>query len=479
VSLARYDDYVAYARQHFEEGLIRAGFVKTGTGWRGAIPFSGGTTEVLITVQVQFPFHPPKVVPVDDDAVPWSWHRELNGALCLVAEDDHDGLWWTDAPAFLEHITTWFEQADTGWPDDRPDVDLDRYFHQSEDARLYLYDELARYSNGFVRFRPSRNNTMRIGCGTAPTKPAKRSKHRFGYIADLGDVDVPPRTWADISARIDPGVNLDRRIHRYEITVVVLTYRRGAHDGAIALEVWPTRDDDIEARRLRSGADTEAARSARAGVLAPELHGRRVAVVGIGALGSFIADMLTRSGVGHLTLVDDDVVMPGNVVRHLVGPDTVGLSKVDAVKRHIAERSKLQAGDIAVIADPLTSGAVAAELLRAHDLVVNATADFATTALLHITAEGTVNLRSRGRSANRISLIRHTRPGESRRRTGENRPRIAQVDSAVTVHQDGAFITPLPKGAAVLRIFRTPGRLSVRSAANAAMEVTVLAVDAV
>ena len=44
---------------------------------------------------------------------------------------------------------------------------------------------------------------------------------------------------------------------------------------------------------------------------------------------------------------------------------------------------------------------------------------------------GTVNLRSCGRSANHISLIRHTRPGESRRRTGENRPRIAQVDSAI------------------------------------------------
>ena len=29
--------------------------------------------------------------------------------------------------------------------------------------------------------------------------------------------------------------------------------------------------------------------------------------------------------------------------------------------------------------------------------------------------EGTVNLRPCGRSANRISLIRHTRPGESRR----------------------------------------------------------------
>ena len=101
----------------------------------------------------------------------------------------------------LEHISAWFEQADAGWPEDRPDLDLERYFQQSDDTRLYLYDDLAPYSNGFVRFRPARNNTMRIGRGTASTKSAKRSKHRFGYIADVGDIDVPPRTWTDISAR--------------------------------------------------------------------------------------------------------------------------------------------------------------------------------------------------------------------------------------------------------------------------------------
>jgi hypothetical protein len=51
----------------------------------------------------------------------------------------------------------------------------------------------------------------------------------------------------------------------------------------------------------------------------------------------------------------------------------------------------------------------------------------------HVQPNGAVNLRSCGRSANHISLIRHTRPGESRRRTGENRPRIAQVDSALDI----------------------------------------------
>jgi hypothetical protein len=51
-------------------------------------------------------------------------------------------------------------------------------------------------------------------------------------------------------------------------------------------------------------------------------------------------------------------------------------------------------------------------------------------AVFTVTGKGTVNLRSCGRSANHISLIRHTRPGEPRRRTGENRPRITQVHSA-------------------------------------------------
>lgn len=385
--LAEYDDYVAYSRLHFEEGLIRAGFTEKDEGWLGPVSHSSGTTEVLITLRASFPFQPPRVMPVHADAVAWSWHRELDGALCLVAEDDHDGLWWVDAAAFLEHIAAWFEQANAGWPADRPDLDLDRYFEHSGDMRLFLYGDLAPYRNGFVRFRPSSNNTMRIGGGTRPAQTSKHSKDRFGYVVDLGDIDVPPRSWQDISSRIDPGVDLDRRIRERTIAIVVLIYRRGTHDGAITLEVWTTNAGDVTIRRLRSAADTEAAKAARAGRLAPELCGCRVAVVGAGALGSFIADMLVRSGIRHLALVDDDLVMPGNLVRHLVGADAVGLLKVEAVKQHLVRRNEISASDITLIDRALTSGAEAMDLLRSHDLVVNATADFATTALLHVTAE--------------------------------------------------------------------------------------------
>lgn len=387
MSLTEYDDYVAYSRQHFEEGLIRAGFAESDAGWRGPIAHSGRATEVLITLRSRFPFQPPRVVPVELDLVPWSWHRELNGSLCLIAEDDHDGLWWTEASEFVEHITAWFEQADAGWPDDRPDLDLDRYFDLSEDARVYLYDDLEQHRNGFVRFRPAKNDVMRIGPGTRPAKVSKHSKDRFGYVADLGEVVTPPRTWDDIAALIDPTVDLDRRIRDHTVAVLILIYRRGTHDGAIALDVWPTTAGGIAIRRLRSGADTNAARQARAGALALALRDYRVAIVGIGALGSFVADTLVRSGVRHLTFVDADVVMPGNLVRHLVGPEAVGLLKGRAVKDHLVARADIQASDIEVVGENISSGNAAVELLQNHDLVVNATADFATTALFHVAAK--------------------------------------------------------------------------------------------
>lgn len=387
MTLAEYDEHVAYSRQHFEEGLIRAGFIEADTGWRGTIVHTGGATEVVIALHTRYPFQPPRVIPFDPDAVVWSWHRELDGSLCLVAEDDHEELWWTDAAKFLKHVAAWFEQTTAGWPDDRPDLDLDRYFHPSKDKRLYLYDDLIRHSGGFVRFRPAANNTMRISVGTKPTKSLKRSKDRFGYIVDLGLVDVPPKTWTDVSARISPSIDLDRKIHTYSIEIVVLIYRRGSHDGAIALEVWPTVGGGIAVKRLRSGADTNAARTARSGLLAPELRECRVAVVGVGALGSFIADMLVRSGVRHLTLVDGDVVMPGNLVRHLVGPEAVGRSKVEAVKDHIVARSGIPPASIRMTDETLISGHKVIKLLTDHDLVVDATADFATTALLHVTAQ--------------------------------------------------------------------------------------------
>lgn len=387
MNLDAYNDAIAHARQHFEEGLIRAGFTETDKGWTGLAGGPENRTKVLISLPDGFPFKPPKVSPVAEDAVPWSWHRELDGALCLIAEDDHDGLWWSEAQAFLEHVSEWLSQAAAGWPDDRPDLDLDRYFYHSTDTRIYLYEEPESFRDGFIRFRPAKNNTMRASLGTIPKKSIKAGNCRSGYVADVGEIDVPPRTWADISARILPENKLDARIRRHEVSVVLLKHRRGNHDGVIALDVWPTVAGDIAVRRLTSAADTTKARTVRAGAQRADLGNSSVAIIGLGALGSFVADMLARAGVCRMTLVDGDLILPGNIVRHLVGPDAIGLPKSEAVKRHIVARNELKHEDIEVLPHSLTSGAKAAQIITDHDLVVNATADFTTTALLHVTAQ--------------------------------------------------------------------------------------------
>ena len=65
------------------------------------------------------------------------------------------------------------------------------------------------------------------------------------------------------------------------------------------------------------------------------LSGLRVAVVGCGSLGSKIATMLARSGVGSFFLVDDDLFLPDNLVRHDLDWREAGLHKADALAQRL------------------------------------------------------------------------------------------------------------------------------------------------
>ncbi len=65
-----------------------------------------------------------------------------------------------------------------------------------------------------------------------------------------------------------------------------------------------------------------------------------VCVVGIGGVGSWTAEALARSGLGHLTLIDLDHVAESNVNRQVHALDsTLGASKVEAMRARIADIS--------------------------------------------------------------------------------------------------------------------------------------------
>lgn len=64
----------------------------------------------------------------------------------------------------------------------------------------------------------------------------------------------------------------------------------------------------------------------------------RVAVFGVGGVGSFAAEALIRSGVGHLMLVDSDDICSTNINRQIQATSmNVGKPKVDELKRRLLD----------------------------------------------------------------------------------------------------------------------------------------------
>ena len=67
-----------------------------------------------------------------------------------------------------------------------------------------------------------------------------------------------------------------------------------------------------------------------------KLHNSKVIVFGIGGVGSFVVEALTRAGVGNLILVDNDTICISNLNRQIHATQaTVGSVKVEAMKARV------------------------------------------------------------------------------------------------------------------------------------------------
>jgi tRNA A37 threonylcarbamoyladenosine dehydratase len=71
---------------------------------------------------------------------------------------------------------------------------------------------------------------------------------------------------------------------------------------------------------------------------AASIRNAHVAVVGVGGVGSWAAEALARSGVGHITLVDLDHVAESNINRQIHAlAGTLGQAKVQAMRERILQ----------------------------------------------------------------------------------------------------------------------------------------------
>jgi tRNA A37 threonylcarbamoyladenosine dehydratase len=69
-----------------------------------------------------------------------------------------------------------------------------------------------------------------------------------------------------------------------------------------------------------------------------KLLNAKVLIVGVGGVGSFVAEFLARAGVGNITVIDNDVISSSNINRQLVAlHSTIGQSKVDVIEKRIKD----------------------------------------------------------------------------------------------------------------------------------------------
>lgn len=69
-----------------------------------------------------------------------------------------------------------------------------------------------------------------------------------------------------------------------------------------------------------------------------KLKNKKVIVFGVGGVGSYVCEALSRTGLGSITVVDNDVVAESNINRQIIAlHSTVGMNKVDVVAERIKD----------------------------------------------------------------------------------------------------------------------------------------------
>lgn len=386
------------------DDLERRGYAATllpndSIGWVGPVPKclveDGHTAASSITVTFQpgWPYRPPLL---DVQGI-HSWHADRE-RLCPWRDGDAT-LEWATVDGLMTRIDVWSEAAATGFAGEPAALNPEIYWQEPIDDFLFGFIDVAEFGRtGGVqtldghtgrfsyteyaeagRTHPGFLQLRRRKWRTDERPPALRIKDvsaRFFYRS-FAQGRQPPTGWSALLDILTPDqrelVNHDLQGDHKQLATL-LVWDTG--DGHATLLVLHDRTRDLTWKRtlviLRPNGLTDLVR--RAGPDAACLQSKRVVVLGLGAIGSYAADLLARCGVGKLDLVDGDVVWPANRVRFAVhGPPPMNKA---AALEHALGFTCPWTRVTAIPASPWLPARIQ-EFAQHADLVVDATGDIA------------------------------------------------------------------------------------------------------
>ena len=380
-------DSLAAEREAFIEELCARGFklLDDCLTLIGDININGEPMEHEITLTNDFPITKPRVfIPNGEGGI--SWHRDPDGTLCLWSDDDASDLPWSDIDTMIDRITEWHANDSAGWPDDPPDLDLERYWASGPISILIVHPDLKPLTDKTCRAR--KHNKMPIEVWYI--EPGKIYKNRRRWagasVVDAGELSQPIHNFDELADLLgtEESEELSAAIENGDVSVVMVRYRRQGYEAAMSLIAENKNPNQLKA--ARTAHTGESTLCLRAGLDADILANKKIVLVGLGAIGSLLAEMLIRSGVSALTFIDGDIIRPGNCIRHIATVTDIGRNKAEVVKDRLVALgliSKEEAKDkLTVQPQMLTGTTTVEELFNQNDLVIDATGNGPATALI-------------------------------------------------------------------------------------------------
>lgn len=375
--MSAFADQVATARDTFINQMVARGYRLTRQKNAERTPVLSGE-RVKVYLGDAFPYLPPDVEATTVTVK--SFHQDRLGHLCLYTTQDRDSQPWLDVGAFLARIDEWFDKNEAGWPDDPPALDLDVYLNVPVAPRYVRIEGLREIAGDFFAAREL-HGTIQI---ERPGKVPKKSTKGFlsGYATSVGELTSPLFEWNDVLQATDDEATIRHAIERDRLDLLLVEYTRRRQRGVLSF-VFPRNGDGTRTPTLiLSGSASPHTLALRAGVTYDDLASKHVYVLGAGALGSHICEQLSRAGIGRLTIQDGDFLNPGNMTRHIVASlNASGMGKAHAVRTQLEARPYNRA-KITSIVQSLSTPEEAETMFGDCDLLVDATADGAVTAML-------------------------------------------------------------------------------------------------
>ena len=361
--------------------------------WRNAIhPEFAGLTDARymdVAILPGWPLRPPALFVQGLT----SNHLTPEGFVCLWRDGDVSAE-WTTVDGYYARISEWCRRAKLGWEDDNLAADAYLNWYSKADC-VATFDitalGVAPRGRGdchgvFAKDRP---------CVAIRSGRSRDGEHLRGLWFHAGTVSVPPRKLSEVSRHLSrkQRKELERELNKRQspeplaasggCDFILFCWDRDGLTNMLAL-ICSGTGAETEAHAMLLGPNDKPNLILRAGPDADTLRHCRATLFGAGALGGHTAAALAQSGVGHLDIVDGDLLLPGNVVRHIAGHNLVGVDKASAARAVIRDHAPLT--EVSVYPSVEIAPTAIRKRIVDADIVVDTTGNAALAAALAMTA---------------------------------------------------------------------------------------------